>query len=134
MRQSKLDPDEPDGFYIRGRIYAGQNNWKEAIVDYSEAIRLDPAFGWAYARRAAAYEATGQADSAEGGSPKGETTRDGRRSQILTAGAEPTTARPVGFAAGVRQRPVSSPAPFSAEVTAFRNGNYFTCRTNAQSS
>ena len=60
----KIDPDEPESFYIRGRIYAGQAQWKDAIDDYTEAIRQDPKFGWAYGQRAAAYGATGQADSA----------------------------------------------------------------------
>ena len=61
----EIDPDEPDNFYIRGRIHAGQKNWKEAIADYSETIRLDSTFGWAYARRAAAYEAAGEPEKAK---------------------------------------------------------------------
>ena len=60
----RLNPDEADSFYVRGRIHADRSDWRLAIADYSEAIRLDPQFGWAYARRAAAYEAIDAADEA----------------------------------------------------------------------
>ena len=116
----KLDPDGPEGFYIRGRIYAGQTQWKDAVADYTEAIQQDPKFGWAYARRAAAYDATGQTDSAKADRAKAKELGPGGGRNTDRPKAEPRTVRPIGFAADARQRPVLPPPLLDYGLVVFR--------------
>jgi tetratricopeptide (TPR) repeat protein len=47
-------------FLQRGRVYFVRRQYDLAIQDYSQAIRLDPNYSYAFILRAAAYYATGQ--------------------------------------------------------------------------
>ena len=50
-----LMPDFPQAFFNRGNVQVKLNDFKSAVVDYSEAIRLDDGFAEAYYNRGLAY-------------------------------------------------------------------------------
>ncbi|MBN1936085.1 MAG: BMP family ABC transporter substrate-binding protein [Anaerolineae bacterium] len=54
-RAIELAPDDPLGYYVRGRIQADQEKAEEAVADFSAAIERDPGFARAYYRRALLY-------------------------------------------------------------------------------
>jgi tetratricopeptide (TPR) repeat protein len=47
-----LNRDNNDAYFNRAELHAAQNEWKEAVADYNEAIRLAPQDAGAYANRA----------------------------------------------------------------------------------
>src|SRR5580765_1661342 len=48
-------PNSKEQYLARGNAYAAQRKYREAIVDYLNAIQMDPKFGAAHARLADAY-------------------------------------------------------------------------------
>jgi tetratricopeptide (TPR) repeat protein len=53
-----------NAYYDRGLLYAEQENYQEAIADYSEAIRLNPQYDTIYFHRAQSYEQIGNLEAA----------------------------------------------------------------------
>jgi tetratricopeptide (TPR) repeat protein len=51
-------------FYERGREYYIKSDYDNAITQYTEAIRIDPNYAWAYSGRGSAYRMKGQYDTA----------------------------------------------------------------------
>jgi tetratricopeptide (TPR) repeat protein len=47
----KLNPNDVDAWFVRGRAYYYSNDYNSAINDFSEVIRLNPKFGDAYNNR-----------------------------------------------------------------------------------
>src|ERR1043166_4107347 len=62
---TRLDPNYPQVFWIRGLAHAALANQDNAIRDFSEAVRLKPDYPQAFYRRALAHEAKGQWDQAK---------------------------------------------------------------------
>ena len=61
----KLTPkSQPLWRYNRANIYLAKGRIKDAIRDYSEAIRLRPSYSLAYGSRGLAYELNGQQSEA----------------------------------------------------------------------
>jgi predicted negative regulator of RcsB-dependent stress response len=54
----------PAAYSLRGTVYYDKEKWEEAISDYSETIRRDPANGEAFNNRAWTYYRIGRADKA----------------------------------------------------------------------
>ena len=50
-----LAPQTPTGYVYRGYAYVKKGDFEKAIVDFTEAIRLNPKHAWAYLSRAHAY-------------------------------------------------------------------------------
>jgi tetratricopeptide (TPR) repeat protein len=79
-RAVKLKPDSGEAYYQRGSARQLKRAYREAIADFTEAIRHQSDFVWAYRHRAAAYKAIGEdalaqkdtakADQLEGGQGK----------------------------------------------------------------
>lgn len=59
-----LMPDFPQAFFNRGNVQVKLNDFKSAVVDYSEAIRLDDRFAEAYYNRGLAYLYLGNTEEA----------------------------------------------------------------------
>jgi tetratricopeptide (TPR) repeat protein len=51
-------------FYGLGNAYTAKDNHRQAIEDYSEALRLDPEHGWAYNNRCWSYGLLRRAEEA----------------------------------------------------------------------
>ena len=49
------DSNTKEQYVARGNAYAAERKYREAIVEYLNAVRLDPKFGTAHARLADAY-------------------------------------------------------------------------------
>jgi tetratricopeptide (TPR) repeat protein len=47
----RLAPELPVGHFGRGSLHMERQQWKLAIADFSEAIRLDPSHALAYSHR-----------------------------------------------------------------------------------
>lgn len=60
----KASPNEPEAYYWRGIEQADHGRYDPAIIDYTRAIELDPAYVDALKARAFAYNAIGKADAA----------------------------------------------------------------------
>jgi tetratricopeptide (TPR) repeat protein len=60
----ELDTNHPQGHYIVGYAFWGQNKFPEGIAEENEAIRLSPQYAAAYLVRGGCYEGTGNLDSA----------------------------------------------------------------------
>ena len=50
--------------YNKGTDFAGRKDWAAAIACYTEAIRMDPDFAWAYGSRGVAYRHLEEYDKA----------------------------------------------------------------------
>jgi len=59
-----LSPNYAKAYYNRGRAYASQENYVQAIRDYDQAIIIDPAYARAYNKRGDAYQALGDSEAA----------------------------------------------------------------------
>ena len=57
-------PDFAQGFFNRGNVLVKLNDFKSAVVDYSEAIGIDDKFAEAYFNRGLAYLYLGNTDRA----------------------------------------------------------------------
>ncbi len=64
-RAIALDPRAPGGFFFRGVLRATMGKSDLAIADYTEALRLDPAFEQARQARTRAYARGGKAEKAD---------------------------------------------------------------------
>jgi tetratricopeptide (TPR) repeat protein len=51
----ELDPDNASLYYERGKIYANEDNYKQAQTDFDKVIELDPAYTAAYSARGDVY-------------------------------------------------------------------------------
>ena len=55
----RLDPNDPESYFVRGRAYLERDEYTKAVTDLTEAIRLRAAWTDAYFVRAKAYRALG---------------------------------------------------------------------------
>jgi tetratricopeptide (TPR) repeat protein len=64
--RSKVISQNPDvdAYIIRGYAYADLGDYKRALDDFNEAIKLDPLYLYAYYRRGSTYIATGEYNKA----------------------------------------------------------------------
>ena len=60
----KLDPENADAYYERGKAHRRLGNLQQAIEDFSEAVRIDPAHAAAYNYRGLVFKSLGQIDQA----------------------------------------------------------------------
>ena len=60
----RRDAKNAEALCLRGSVCAAQHKWPSAIVNFTEAIRLDNQYADAYSRRAAVFDETDQADKA----------------------------------------------------------------------
>jgi tetratricopeptide (TPR) repeat protein len=63
------DPHNPIILVARGNTYITHGDFDRAIIDFDEAIRLNPELAVAYARRAYAYRARGDGESLNSKAP-----------------------------------------------------------------
>lgn len=59
-----MDPGFVYAYYNRANVYSVQKNYKAALADYDEAIKLAPEFADAYYNRAMIYLITGKTELA----------------------------------------------------------------------
>jgi tetratricopeptide (TPR) repeat protein len=55
----RLDPNNPEAYFVRGSAYLEQGEYAKAVTDLTEAIRLRAGWADAYMGRAKAYRALG---------------------------------------------------------------------------
>jgi len=55
----RLGPNNPEPYFVRGRVYLQKGEYDRAITDFTEAIQLRAAWADAYLERAKAYRALG---------------------------------------------------------------------------
>lgn len=55
----------PKVYYAKGRNHASEDKYEEAIELFNKAIEGDPNYGWAYIRKAQAYQKLGKPDEME---------------------------------------------------------------------
>ena len=55
IRQNQLDPTDAAAFMTRGNALAEKGDLDRAIADYTEVIRLSPAYAYAFFNRALVY-------------------------------------------------------------------------------
>ena len=60
----KLDPENAEAYYERGKAHRRLGNFQQAIEDFSEAVRLNPNHAAAYNYRGLVYKSLGQIDQA----------------------------------------------------------------------
>src|SRR4028119_295277 len=58
------EPNNPEGYNVRGSAYGRAGMNREALADFSSAIQLDPNFSRAYANRALVHQRTGNTEQA----------------------------------------------------------------------
>src|SRR5688500_12169107 len=54
------DPNNPEGYNVRGAAYGRAGRYRDAIADFDRAIELDPRFSRAYANRALVHVRNGE--------------------------------------------------------------------------
>ena len=62
----RLTPKYPDTYLDRGNVRHAMSEPEKALKDYSEAIRLRPDWGEAYANRAVIYSELGDDEKSDG--------------------------------------------------------------------
>jgi len=55
----KLDPNNPEVYYLRGIVYYERKDYDRAIKDYNKAIKINPKVAMIYNNRGKAYEFKG---------------------------------------------------------------------------
>ena len=60
----KLDPENAEAYYERGKAHRRLGNFQQAIEDFSEVVRLNPNHAAAYNYRGLVYKSLGQIDQA----------------------------------------------------------------------
>ena len=60
----KLDPENADAYYERGKAHRRLGNLQQAIEDFSEAVRINPTHAAAYNYRGLVHKSLGQIDQA----------------------------------------------------------------------
>jgi tetratricopeptide (TPR) repeat protein len=60
----KLDANNPEGYYHRGRTFTSQGKYDEAVVEFNFAINKDPNYEEAYVSRGVAWAQKGQINQA----------------------------------------------------------------------
>ncbi|MDQ1187053.1 tetratricopeptide (TPR) repeat protein [Agrobacterium larrymoorei] len=58
------NPQDPEGYNVRGSAYGRAGDSKRAIADFNQALQLNPRFYQAYANRALVYRNMGQQQQA----------------------------------------------------------------------
>ena len=61
----KASKNIPKVYYAKGRNHASEDKYEEAIELFNKAIEGDPDYGWAYIRKAQAYQKLGKPDEME---------------------------------------------------------------------
>ena len=64
FRYSQLEPNEADAFRMMGMAYLKKNDYKKAIENLNQALKIDPKLTSAYAYQAEAYRLAGRYDEA----------------------------------------------------------------------
>lgn len=60
----EIDPENPEAYYRRGRIYKTLRLHRQAIKDFSKSVELDPRFSHVYLERGFLYRTLGWTDKA----------------------------------------------------------------------
>jgi len=60
----RLNPNTPEAFLGRGKVYDNLKQYSNAVADYAEAIRLKPGYAEAYVNRDKTYDHMKQYDKA----------------------------------------------------------------------
>jgi tetratricopeptide (TPR) repeat protein len=60
----RLNPEHPDAYSDRGRVYMNRKQWEPALSDLTKAIELDPEKAWRHGIRSEVHEAAGDLKSA----------------------------------------------------------------------
>lgn len=57
-----LNPDYPDAYFYKGRIYFDREEYRNALLNFNETLQLSPNFADAYYRRGLVYHEMGQTE------------------------------------------------------------------------